>query len=89
MTNADYVDDLALLTNTPTQAEYPQHILEQAADDIDLYVKATKAEFMCFQVELVDQFTYLGSNISSTESDVNIRLGKLWTTIYRLSIIWK
>ena len=24
-------------------------------------------------LELVDQFTYLGSNISSTEKDVNIR----------------
>ena len=27
-------------------------------------------------VTLVDQFTYLNSNISSTESNVNIRLGK-------------
>ena len=40
-------------------------------------------------LKLVDQFTYLSSNISSTESKVNIHIGKTWTTIYRLLIIWK
>ena len=34
---------------------------------------------------LVDQFTYLGSNISSTE----IYLAKVWNVFDRLSIIWK
>ena len=28
-------------------------------------------------LELVDQFIYLGSNISSTESNVNICIGKI------------
>ena len=32
---------------------------------------------------------YLDSNISSTESDVNIYIGKAWTTIDRLYAIWK
>ena len=31
--------------------------------------------------KVVDQFTYLGRNISSTESDVNIRLTKAWNAI--------
>ena len=35
------------------------------------------------------QLIYLGSNISSTESDVNICTGKTWTTIERLSTIRK
>ena len=34
-------------------------------------------------LELIDQFTYLGSNISSTESGVNILF------IYKLSVKWK
>ena len=38
---------------------------------------------------LVDKFTYLGSNISSTEKDIDTRLTKAWTAINRLSIIWK
>ena len=37
-------------------------------------------------MKLVDQFTYLGSNISSTESDVNMRISKTQTANDRL---WK
>ena len=40
-------------------------------------------------LKLGDHFTYLGSNISSTESDVNIRRAKALTTIERLSILSK
>ena len=40
-------------------------------------------------LKLVDPFLYLGSNISSTESDVHIRTEKTWTAIDRLSIIWE
>ena len=40
-------------------------------------------------LKLVDEFTYLGSNISSTESGINICLVKVWTIFNRLSIIQK
>ena len=40
-------------------------------------------------MKLVDKFTYLGSSVSSTEKDIDTRLTKAWTAIYRLSIIWK
>ena len=99
--NADYTDDLALLANTLTQAKFLLHSLEQTAGDINLHVNANKIVFMSFKREraistqserplkLVGQFTYVGSNISSTESDFNIRLTKAWTAIDRLSIILK
>ena len=57
--------------------------------------------FLCFKqdgaiftlssnsLKLVDQFTYLGSYISLTKSDVNIHIGKVWIAIDKLSIIWK
>ena len=38
---------------------------------------------------LVDQFIVLGSNISSTERDVNIRTGKVWVAFDVIRIIWK
>ena len=41
------------------------------------------------QEVLRDYFTYLDSNVSSTESDVDIRLVKVRTAIDRISIIWK
>ena len=40
-------------------------------------------------LKLVDKFTYQGSIVSSTEKDIDIRLTKAWTTIDRLSVIWK
>ena len=40
-------------------------------------------------MKLVDPFTNLGSNISSTKSDVNSSLVKAWTAIDWLLIIWK
>ena len=77
------------------------HSLEQAAAGIGLHVNAHKTEYMCFNqtgdistlegtsLKLVDKFTYLGSNVSSTEKDIDTRLTKAWTAIDKLSIVWK
>ena len=40
-------------------------------------------------LKFVNKFTYLGSNISSTESNVDIRLAKTWNAINLLSIMRK
>ena len=37
-------------------------------------------------IRFVDQYTYLNSSISSTESDLIICIAKAWTAIDRLSI---
>ena len=70
---------MTLLANTPTQAEYLLHGLEQAAGGIDRHLNANKTDSMCFNREvaiftlnggllrLVDKFTYLSSYISSTK----------------------
>ena len=101
ITDADYADDIALLANTPNQAEILLHSLERAAAGIGLHVNAHKTEYMCYNqtgdistqdgtsLKLVDKFTYLGSSVSSTEKDIDTRLTKAWTAIDRLSIIWK
>ena len=101
ITDANYADDIAILANTPDQAETLLHSLERAAASIGLYVNAHKTEYMCYYqtgdistlegtpLKLVDKFTYLGSSVESTEKDIETRLAKAWTAINRLSIIWK
>ena len=101
ITDDDYADDLAILANTPNQAETLLHCLERAAAGIGLHINAHKTEYMCFNqtgdistldgtsLKLVDKFTYLGSSVSSTEKDIDTRLTKAWTAIDKLSIIWK
>ena len=99
-TIAGYADVLALLANTPTKAESLVHSLEKTAKGIGLHVNANKKS-TCFKqgrgfstlngkpLKLVDQFSYLGSNISSTKNYVNILIRKAWIAIDRLSFIWK
>ena len=101
ITDADYADDLTLLENAPAQAETQLHSLERATAAIGLHDTAHKMEYMCFNqtgdistlngssLKLVDKFTYLGSSVSSTETDIDTQLTKEWTVINRLSIIWK
>ena len=83
MTDADYVDDIALLANTPDQADTLLHSLERAAAGISLHINADMMEYMCFNqrgdistrngssLKLVDKFTFLGSSVSSTKKDIN------------------
>ena len=81
--DVDYADDIALLANTPTQAESLLHSLEQATSSIGLHVNAEKMEYICFtqrgdistlnsgSLKLMDKFTYLGISFSPTENDIN------------------
>ena len=48
ITDADYSNDIALLANTPNQAETLLHILERKAADIGLQANAHKMEYMCY-----------------------------------------
>ena len=101
ITDADYADDIAILANTPNQAETLLHSLERATSGIGLHVNAHKMEYMCYNqtgdistldgtpLKLVDKFTYLGTSVSSTKRNIDTRLTKAWTAINRLSIIWK
>ena len=96
-----YADDIAILANTPNQAETLLYSMERVAAGIGLHVNAHKTEYMCYNQKgdittrdgtpqkLVDKFTYLGSSVSSTEKDIDTRLTKSWRAINRLSIIWK
>ena len=101
ITDTDYADDIAILANTPKQAETLLHSLERAAPGIGLHVNAHKTEYMRYNqtgdisaldgtsLKLVDKFTYLGSSVSSTEKDIDARLTRAWTAIDSLSIIRK
>ena len=104
ITDADYADDIAILANTPNQAETLLHCLERAAAGIGLHVNAHKTEYMCFNqtsdistlegisLKLVDKFTYRGKcliNQKKTSTRGQRRHGRL-SISYRLygNITW-
>ena len=88
ITDTDYTNDIAILANTPNQAETLLHSLERAAAGIGLHVNAHKTEYKCYNqtgnistldgtsLKLVDKFTYLGSSVSSTKKDIDTWLTK-------------
>ena len=49
MTDADYADDLALLANTPAQAESLLHSLKQALGGTGLNINPNTTVFICFK----------------------------------------
>ena len=52
-------------------------------------IKKKLFQILVQRLKLVDRFTYFGSNISSTETDVNTPFVKVWNAIDELSIIRK
>ena len=74
ITDANYTDDIAILENTPNQAETLLHSLERVAAGIGLHINAHKTEYMCCNqtgdistldgtsLKLADKFTYLVSH---------------------------
>ena len=86
ITDADYVDDIALLANTSTQSEYLLQSPELVATGIGISINSDKTEYMYFNksgdistlngssLKLEDKFTYLDSSVSSTEEDINTQL---------------
>ena len=89
ITDADYADDIAILVNTPNQAETLLHSLERAAASIGFHVNVHKTEYICYNqtgdistldrtpLKLADKFTYQGSSVSLTEKDIDTQHGQL------------
>ena len=76
ITEADYADVIAILANTPNQAEKLLHCLELAVAGIGYLVNAHKTEYMSYNqtgdittldgtpLKLVNKLSFLGSSVS-------------------------
>ena len=102
ITDADFADDLALMSNTLEQAQLLLLRLEIAAETVGLHVNFKKTEYMRFNQEegevvtldgnklkeVVD-FKYLGALIQSSEKDINSRIGQAWQALNKMEKIWR
>ena len=98
---AQTIADVAVLPNTPTQAESLLHSLEQAAGGIGLHVNADKTKYMCLKSK--SRHLHTKWRLPETNGHVHwprkprliywkwyhVRVAKAWTAIDWLSIIWK
>ena len=101
ITDADYVNDIAIQANAPAQAETPLNLSgtsrHRALTSMSMYTKrnrcalikqATFSTLCGSSLKLVDKYIYVESTVSSTEKDIDTRLAKAWTANDMLSIIW-
>ena len=102
ITDADFADDLALLTDHLEQAQLLLLRLEDAAQAIGLHVNAKKTEYMLYNqpdgdlitlegntLKQVNKFKYLGSWIQSSGDDMDIRIGQAWGALNKMNKVWK
>ena len=91
ITDTDYADDIALLSDSIEQAELLLHQVENAAKLISLHINEMKTDYMIFnqdsgemkslsnnKLKCVDDFVYLGSWINSCKKDVDVTINKAW-----------
>ena len=91
LSDLDYADDIALLADDTIQASAALTSIARYAARVGLQINVQKTKAMLFHldhapisldgqdVEIVDEFCYLGANISSIDSssrDIEIRIGK-------------
>ena len=74
-----------LIHLTKTYMHGKEHVIKYHLAGVLIRISSLNVKPM----KLVDQFTHLGSNISTTEHNVNISIGKAWTAIGRLITTWK
>lgn len=103
VTDLDFADDIALLSNITMQAQELLRQVETESAKLGLRINAKKTKVMSYNIqpapeintlkgdtlEIVEDFRYLGSHIVSTEKDINIRKGQAWRALNRLTKIWK
>ena len=102
ITDTDFADDLALISNSLEQAQLLLLRLESAAQQIGLHTNVTKTEYMSYnqpdghlitlngsKLKQVDDFLYLGSWVGSTSKDIDVIIGKAWAALSKMNKIWK
>lgn len=102
VTDLDFADDIALLSNDIEQAKKLLSLVEVEAAKIGLHANAKKTQVMLFnqdsindiksisggKIKDVEDFKYLGGWIASTEKDLKVRKALAWTACHKLKKIW-
>ena len=103
ITDLDFADNIALLSNEIHQAQQLLRELEVEAAKVGLHVNAKKTEFMSYNQDLplnvilsinggeikkVEIFKYLGGWMKDCESDIKIPKALAWAACHKLKSVW-
>ena len=102
ITDLDYADDLATLSDCVADAQKLLTEIETAAAQVGLYINTKKTNCMSFNQDSVDgimgrdgetvrsveDYKYLGAWISSSKKDFNTRRARAWDIAHKLKPLW-
>lgn len=102
VTDIDFADDLALLTEEVSQAQELIDRLQKEASAVGLECNAKKTELQVFNhpdpvvvtvqcgraLKVVENFKYLGSWTKSSEDDFSVRKALAWSACHKLRKVW-
>ena len=103
LTDTDFADDIALISESLVNAQSLLQSLEQASNCVGLYLNEKKTEYTnkCHNdsdfiiktiqdklLKMVSDYVYLCSYISSSEKDFLTRKGKAWAACNAMNNIW-
>ena len=103
LTDTDFADDIALISGSLSNAQNLLRSMESAANSVGLHLNESKTEYVNFCkndatviktlngtiLKCKEDYKYLGSYISSSEKDFNVRKGMAWSASNKLHKIWK
>ena len=102
ITDTDFADDIALISEEISEAQVLLQRVETEAKRVGLQINAKKIEAMVYNqddtipiktndginIKKVDNFKYLGGWMMSTVKDFEIRKALAWTACHKLKKIW-
>lgn len=103
LTDLDFADDIALLSDTLSQAQDLLTRVESAAATVGLKMNVSKTKFMAYNtnerptlctnegshLDQVKDFQYLGSWVDESEKDFKIRKALAWKACNKMRTLWK
>ena len=105
VSDTEFADDVALLSDSIEDAQALLDSLEAAALQVGLKINDSKTKFMTVSlprplprvitarngeyIEHVDDFVYLGAWINGSEHDIRVRRAKAWAACHKMKKIWK
>ena len=103
ITDLDFADDIALITETLQQGQELLSRVESSTARVGLHLNADKTEVMIYNqtttdilksksneiIKKVEEFKYLGAWMSASDKDIKIRKAQAWSVCHKLQKIWK
>ena len=92
ITDTDFANDLALISNTLEQAQLFLLRLESAVAQVGLQCLCLMINLITLKgnkLKQVEDFVYLGSWVNSSKKDIEVRIAMAWSALAKPDTIWK